>query len=157
MPKKRVVASCRPQLSPVKSSSASLVKIYPSLAHTCSSYTSWRHTTLHFRGDIGLWLNTRARSSQLPIMPAYTPPLVAVHQKFPTFLEYRCFVNLCHTTSVLVFLVHVARSVAPGASSFLDIEKCPAVSPPNVALANQIEEVSGPSEWATPCGGRVGE
>lgn len=25
-----------------------------SLAHACSFHTPWRHTTLHFRGDIGL-------------------------------------------------------------------------------------------------------
>jgi hypothetical protein len=43
MPKKSVVASWRPQLSPVKSSRASLVRM-----------------TLHLRGETGLWLKTRA-------------------------------------------------------------------------------------------------
>jgi hypothetical protein len=36
----------------------------------CISPTLLQHTTLHFRGETGLWLNTRAASCQLHVTPA---------------------------------------------------------------------------------------
>jgi len=83
MPKKRVVASWRPQLSPVKSSSASLVRI-----------------TLHFLGEMGLWLNTRAGQRQRP------PPTSGACGRCPTFLEDGRLVDLGDSAGVLVLLVH---------------------------------------------------
>ena len=89
MPKKRVVASCRPQLSPVKSRRASLVRI-----------------TLHFLGEIGLWLNTRAGVQRQPVLRNTSPALVHAIASDPTFLEHRRLVDLRHAACILVLLVH---------------------------------------------------
>ena len=73
MPKKSVVASCLPQLSPVKSSRASLVKIwrYGQLNGALdSTVTIARPTTLHFRGEMGLALKTRATCPCQQVYPS---------------------------------------------------------------------------------------
>lgn len=61
LPKKSVVASCLPQLSPVNSNRASLVNICtPCQPTPACRFPIAPHTTLHLRGEIGLWLKTRA-------------------------------------------------------------------------------------------------
>ena len=75
------------------------------------------HTTLHFRGEIGLWLKTRAiPSSQLPHLFIGPPPVSRSHVLLHTFLKYRRLVNLCHPSDVLMLLVHDCRVEAPAAS-----------------------------------------
>jgi hypothetical protein len=119
MPKKSVVASCRPQLSPVKSSRASFVRI-----------------TLHFLGDIGLWLNTRAGQSARMLPAAFT-----LRVDCPTFLEYRRLVDLGHAAGILVLLVHgvvLQRRLL----ALCDVESCPTLPPPNVAFRRVAVNVS---------------
>ena len=108
MPKKSVVASWRPQLSPVKSSSASFVRI-----------------TLHLRGEMGLWLKTRAGQSARMLSAVSLAGGVA-----PTFLEHRRLVDLRHAAGIFVLLVHgvVLRLRVRALST------CASRPPPNVAF-----------------------
>jgi hypothetical protein len=79
----------------------------------------FRHTTLHFRGETGLWLKTRAAwHCQLPYRQFTS--LAPLIMGCSTFLEHRSLVNLCDAANILVFLVHVGRSVAL-------FESCPLV------------------------------
>lgn len=98
-----------------------------------------RHTTLHFRGDMGLALNTRATPPCQLLRLLRTTTSSRQRADRPTFLEDRRLVDLRHAASILMLLIHYARYVALAAS----LSQCCKLShfpPLNVAFLRMREE-----------------
>jgi hypothetical protein len=103
-----------------------------------------QHTTLHFRGETGLWLNTRAASLSAPI----TPP-----RPFESRMRLRYLLGK-QTSCRSVRLRPRPRVSCPCWAQYssrpeLSLgggKKYPALAPPNVAFAQRSNtvEVSGP-------------
>lgn len=103
------------------------------------------HTTLHFRGDIGLWLNTRA------VFPRQLPHLSTPLRKLPLPIASQVVVpswntevlSICATpptSSCFLSMITECRH-PPRARPQISV-LCPSPAPPNVAF---------PESWCCEC------